>query len=144
MRRGIFVVLKGEKVVLIIEDSFDDAILIRRALSGYEGCRTFLCRNISEARAYLTGAGMYSDRSAYPMPTAVLSDLWLGAESANDFLKWIKMAGEFKGVPVYVMTGAASPRATEAAASLGAEGVLLKSPDIEELKLTLAVVMGGQ
>ena len=84
---------------------------------------------------------MYADRQAYPFPSAVLSDLWLGSESANDFLKWVALAGQFKGVPVYVMTGAASPRATEAAISLGAKGILLKSPDIEELKRTLAVVV---
>ena len=61
---------------LFIEDNSDEAILLEHALSelaephGYR-----VCRNIGEAIAYLSGAGIYGDRARYPLPTVVVSDL---------------------------------------------------------------------
>src|SRR5436305_11482190 len=65
---------------LVLEDDANDALLIRRAFTN-AACRAFVCRNTSEARAYLVGAGMYGNRDRFPFPDIFMTDLRLGDES---------------------------------------------------------------
>ena len=122
------------KNFLVIEDNGDDALLIKRAFHVTDGCRAVVCRNLSEAKAYLQGAGIYSDREKYPFPNAVISDLHLGYESAVDFLRWIKGTEEFRAMPVIVLTVTASTRECAHAIELGALEVLKKPSKYEDLK----------
>jgi DNA-binding response OmpR family regulator len=122
------------KNFLVIEDNADDALLIKRAFSVTQSCHASICRNLSEARAYLQGAGIYSDRQKYPFPNAVISDLHLGFESAVDFLRWIKASEEFKSMPVIVLSGTASTRECALAKDMGALEVLKKPARYEDLK----------
>jgi hypothetical protein len=51
---------------LIVENDPNDAFLIRRALGASERCGlAFICRNPSEARSLLKGAGIYENRDSY-------------------------------------------------------------------------------
>jgi CheY-like chemotaxis protein len=122
------------KTFLVIEDSGDDALLIRRAFRALESCQATICRNLSEAKAYMNGAGMYQDRTKYPFPNAIISDLHLGMESGLDFLKWIKAHPEYKAMPVYVLTGTASTREAFLAREAGAVDVLRKPSKYEDLR----------
>src|SRR5438045_756430 len=92
---------------LVLEDDADDALLIRRAFTN-AACRAFVCRNTSEARAYLMGAGMYADRHRFPSPDIFMTDLRLGDESGVQFLEWIRSQPEFQGLPVVVLSGSFS------------------------------------
>src|SRR5438045_1260493 len=69
------------KTFLILEDDANDALLIRRAFTN-SACWAFVCRNTSEARAYLQGAGMYADRSRFPFPDMYVTNLRSGDETA--------------------------------------------------------------
>jgi hypothetical protein len=71
---------------LIIEDNAQNAILVGRVFQELGTSAAFVCRNNSEAKAYLRGAGMYADRNEFPFPNAVICDLRCGEESGIEFL----------------------------------------------------------
>jgi CheY-like chemotaxis protein len=114
--------------VLVLEDDPNDAILIRRAFTG-AARRAFVCRNTSEARAYFLGAGMYSNRDAFPFPDLFVTDLRLGEESGIQFLAWVRSFEPAKDLPVIVLSGAATPADVLAVQRLRASRVLIKPSD---------------
>src|SRR6476620_521319 len=95
---------------MVVEDDANDAIQIRRIFSSLApACTLFVCRNTSEARAYLKGAGMYADRLTYLMPDTVISDIRLPQESGIDLIRWLRSEQQLADIPVVVLTGAATP-----------------------------------
>jgi len=129
---------KRGKTFLVIEDSADDAALIRRAFESMDLCNAFICRNISEGKAYIQGAGMYGNRGKYPFPNAVICDLLLGEESGLQFLSWLKTKSEFPSLPVVVLSGGASAIEMAQAINQGAADVLRKPARLEDLQIMLA------
>jgi CheY-like chemotaxis protein len=113
---------------LVLEDDANDALLIRRAFTN-AACHAFVCRNTSEARAYLVGAGMYGDRSRFPFPDIFMTDLRLGDESGLQFLEWLRSKDELHELPVIVLSGSPSPKDIAAAKSMGVLRVWHKPRD---------------
>lgn len=132
--------LERGKHFLVIENDPDDAFLIRRAFTTIPHCTSFVCRNTSEAKAYVLGAGLYSRRDTYPLPDTILCDLRLGDESGVQFIEWLFKTDEVKKFPVVVLTGSASPKEMEAAEGLGAKKVLRKPNDVDALRRMLAQI----
>jgi DNA-binding response OmpR family regulator len=128
---------KSSKKFLVIEDNQDDAVLITRAFRATESCRAFVCRNLSEAKAYLLGAGMYANRERYAFPNAVISDMHLGAESGIDLLQWLRGMRELEAMPVFILTGGISSDDELRAKALGAIEILRKPTKYEDLKAML-------
>jgi CheY-like chemotaxis protein len=117
--------------VLVLEDDPGDALLIRRAFQK-AGCDPFICRNTSEATAYLLGSGMYSDRRLYPLPDILITDLRLGQDSGIKLLSWLRST-HLKDLPVVVLSGAATPGDILAVQRLKAERVLIKPSNPDDL-----------
>ena len=113
---------------LVLEDDANDALLIRRAFTN-ASCNAFVCRNTSEARAYLVGAGMYADRTRFPFPDIFMTDLRLGDESGLQFLEWLRKKDDLKELPVIVLSGSATAKDIAAAKNLGAERIWQKPGD---------------
>jgi CheY-like chemotaxis protein len=91
---------------LAIENDPDEAYLLARAFDKlHDVARVYICRNAGEARAYLTGAGMYADRDKYALPEILLSDLDVPMENGLDVLKWIREEPSFKNLPIVVLAG---------------------------------------
>lgn len=130
------------KTFLVIEDSADDAALIRRAFDSMESCRAFICRNISEAKAYIQGAGMYEDRNQFPFPNGVICDMRLGDESGIQFLLWLKNTSGFPKLPVVVLSGEASAKEMAKAINVGADDVLRKPARFEDLRAMMTDLAG--
>src|SRR5258706_1396640 len=130
------------KTFLVIEDSAEDAALIRLAFATVKSCRAFVCRNLSEARAYVHGAGMYADRERYPFPNAVICDLRLGGESGVEFVAWLKSTPNFMSLPIIILSSSPTPKDLIAAKSLGAVDVLQKPARFEDLRAMLADMAG--
>jgi CheY-like chemotaxis protein len=118
---------------LVLEDDANDALLIRRAFTN-AACSAFVCRNTSEARAYLVGAGMYADRMRFPFPDIFITDLRLGDESGLQFLEWMRGKKELKDLPVIVLSGKATAKDISAAKSLGVSRIWNKPGDAVELQ----------
>ena len=121
------------KTILIIEENAATASLIRAAFEKLESCSAFVCRNNSEARAYLLGAGMYRDRREYSFPRAIVSDLGTSDGSGIEFLRWARHEADVGHLPIYVL--AAGSGAQEGVAKeLGATKVFRKPAAPEELQ----------
>ena len=131
---------------MVIEDDANDAFLIRRAFTEENGngkdMFVFVCRNTSEARAYLLGAGMYSDRQKFPFPEVIVSDVRIGEDSGVHFLQWLREIPHLQEIPVIILTGSASQREMEAAKQLGALKVLRKPADTIQLKRSFFLQRG--
>lgn len=121
---------------LIVENDMNDAMLIKRAFSTVsDTVSSFVCRNASEARAYLVGAGMYSNRAAYPLPDAIISDLRMGAETGFDLVQWVRTEESLKAIPMVILSGSGSAAEMERAEKLGISGVYQKPNRLEDLRL---------
>ena len=123
---------------LVVEDDPNDAIQIRRIFSSLEPtCTVSVCRNTSEARAYLKGAGMYADRLTYPMPDTIISDIRLPEESGIDLIRWIRSEEQLADIPVVVLTGAATSVEMQTAKELRVNLILRKPAKSANFKALL-------
>jgi CheY-like chemotaxis protein len=124
---------------LIVENDPNDAFLIRRALEKGNCAPACVCRNVSEAKSYLKGAGMYSNRSKYPVPDVVLTDLRMEDESGIELVEWIRQQEPpLRDTTILILTGSATPLQFDAAEKVGAQGVHRKPSRLEDLQELLA------
>lgn len=120
---------------LIVENDPNDAFLIHRALAAGKCGASFVCRNPSEAKSYLRGAGMYTDRKRFPFPHVLLTDLRMGAESGIELVAWIRaQEPPIKDLKVIILTGSASELQWDAAMKVGAQQVHRKPTRLEDLE----------
>lgn len=128
----------SSKVILVVEDDHEDAMLIEDALRSIGPHTPVICRNASEARAYLKGSGMYAKRAQHPFPDGIVCDMYLGAESGLEFLEWSKASDTFKTLPVMMLTGAASAHELFTARKSGAVKVSRKPERLSDLRQVLS------
>ena len=89
--------------VLLVEDSEDDAILMRHAFDDLGPPRRLhWVNNGNEAILYLCGHRQYSDRNQYPIPALILLDLKLPMQIGFEVLRWIRSYPAFATLPVVV------------------------------------------
>ena len=116
-------------LILLVEDSEDDAFLMNRAL-GAAGVksRLHLARDGQEAKDYLSGAGPFSDRQEFPLPGFVFLDLKLPYFSGFDVLEWMAKKTELSSIFVAVLTSSEEPQDIKTSYRLGARTFLVKPP----------------
>ncbi|MCX7969650.1 MAG: response regulator, partial [Armatimonadetes bacterium] len=122
-------------VILLVEDSNDDALLVERQLqrAGVE-FELHVVNDGDEAICYLAGDGEYSDRNKFPLPSLVLLDLHMPGKSGFDVLSWIRDQPSLQSIPVVVLTASDDYESVQRALSLGANHYLLKPPSAESLR----------
>jgi CheY-like chemotaxis protein len=128
-------VSRGE-AVLVIDDSEDDTLLVRRAM---ENCCPSVgqMRSVSDVEAaqrYLEGVGEYADRTGHPMPRLIFLDLFLKRGNGRAFLEWAKAHPRFKVIPIVALSGDISERHATEILAQGANAVMAKGADYNELK----------
>jgi CheY-like chemotaxis protein len=130
-----------ELTVLLVEDSAEDAFFVRRALrkSEFNG----EIRHVTDGQQaidYLSGASGFTDRSRFPFPDVVLTDLKMPRVTGFELLQWIREDKRFQNLPVAVLTSSQLDEDRSRAESLLACAYLVKDillRDRSELMATL-------
>jgi two-component system response regulator len=117
------------KTVLLIED---DPVYAEFIASGVArlGLRLYHVSTLERALAYVRGEPPYSDRSAYPLPGAVLLDVSLGGGKSWPVLEFLRDNGhlEHEAIRVVMLTASERPEDLQEALRLGALSYVVKSP----------------
>ena len=94
-----------ETNVLLVEDTEEHAVLMRRALErGKVKPRLFWITDGKEALDFLHNLGIYADRQANPAPDLILLDLKLPKVSGLEILEQIKSEEKLREIPVVILT----------------------------------------
>ena len=96
---------KRETNILLVEDTEEHAVLMRRALErGKLKPRLFWITDGKAALDFLHNRGVYADGEANPRPDLILLDLKLPKVSGLEVLKHIKGEEKLREIPVVVLT----------------------------------------
>ncbi|MEO5803529.1 MAG: response regulator [Verrucomicrobiota bacterium] len=127
--------------ILVAEDNADDALILERTLRKV-GIRNpiQIVRDGSEAIAYLKGSGPYHDRTAFPFPGVVITDLKMPKVNGFEVLKWLKNHPECSVIPVVVLTGSAIESDVVLAHQLHANCYLQKPTSADEFARMLQLL----
>src|ERR1051325_9982771 len=95
--------LNGEEIVLVVEDDTNDAFFIKRAFqsAGIER-PAHICENGRDGINYLRGEGAYADRTRFPHPHFILTDLKMPVASGFELLEWLQNHPSFQVIPTIV------------------------------------------
>ncbi|HEV2391186.1 MAG TPA: response regulator [Verrucomicrobiae bacterium] len=124
--------MPDQAVFLLVEDSEDDVLLIRRAFIQARVLNPLaIVKTGEQAIAYLSGYGRYADRGGYPVPSVVLLDLKMPGMDGFQVLEWIRRQETFKDLRVIILTSSDLMRDVTKAYELGADSFLIKPLDFE-------------
>ena len=125
-----------DPIVLLADDSENDALLARIVFerAGYVAPLQFV-RSGEEAIAYLSGEGVFQNRTQFPLPTVLLLDLNMARQSGLDVLAWIRRQPELKRLRVYILSASSRPADIQLAYEWGANSYLVKPGTLDEMKV---------
>ncbi len=83
-----------------------------------------------ETTAHLRGAGAYSDRKLFPLPTVVLLDLNMPKENGLEMLEWIRKQPRLGRIRVSILSASGRQEDVDRAFDLGANSSLVKISQI--------------
>ena len=112
---------KEKYLVLMVDDSEDDCLLIRAAVE--QMGRLHLIGSVAngeEVIAYLKGTGQYADRAVHPVPDLLLLDLKMPGKDGFQVLEWLQTQ-PFPDMIVVVLSGCEHSTDLKRALDLGAD-----------------------
>ena len=126
--------MNSPATILLVEDNEDDVFLFRRTFKKAQLTNPLhVMTDGQQAIDYLSGAGLYQDRGAYPLPSIIFLDLKLPYLNGFEILSWIQSRSEFKSIVVVVLTSSPEEKDYQRASYLGARSYLVKPPKPEML-----------
>ncbi|HEY9155912.1 MAG TPA: response regulator [Opitutaceae bacterium] len=130
-----------DELIGLVEDNEDDVFFMRRALKGAGiTSKVHVMTDGQSASDYLTGAGEYSDRSKFPIPSLVFLDLKLPYCTGFEVLEAMRKHGTLAKTQVIILTSSPEERDRSRARELGAAAYLVKPPTPTMLKEVLATI----
>ena len=130
------------KTVLLVEDSSDDALIMKMACQRTGIPHTLRAVTDGEAAIeYLMGKGIYADRVAYSLPDLIFLDIRLPKRTGHEVLEWIRSQPELRSLPVVVLTTSKEPSDISRAYSLGVTSYLRKIPEVAEFGQAVRVIL---
>jgi len=126
--------MSARSLILLVEDSRDDAFFLRRAFLKAGLSHPIVdVRNGQQAVNYLSGNASYADRSLYPLPKLVLVDLKMPLMDGFELLAWLQSRPELERLPVIVISSSDHASDMAKAIKLGAKDYFVKPNSPEEL-----------
>lgn len=126
---------------LVINDDFEECLLMERVFRGQLGNGvTHFVSNGSEGIVYLMGEGKYSNRTAFPYPSMILTDLKMAEGDGFTLLEHLKTNPAWAVIPTIVLSSSDDADDVRTAYALGASSYHLKPNNFGELRLQLEVL----
>ena len=123
----------GDKVILLVEDSVDDAELTLRVLRKHNlANKVVVARDGVEALDWLFGTGAYEGRDPSDLPAVVLLDLKLPKVDGFQVLKRIRSDERTKLLPVVILTSSKEEEDLFNGYELGANSYVQKPVDFSQ------------
>ena len=117
----------SDRAALLVEDDPNDVLFMRRAWREVGvAVPLMVVEDGEKAVAYLSGTGVYADRSRYPMPSLVLLDLKIPLLPGLEVLRWIREASPRRDLSVCILTSSEEPADVAAARALAVADYIVK------------------
>ena len=133
---------EGTGTILIVEDEEHDVEFLRRALHRAGVANPVQCvSNGEQAIAYLSGDGEYADRTRYPVPVVMVTDLKMPQMGGLELLRWVKSNPKYRVIPTIVLTSSTSEADVLDAYTHGVSGYFVKPVrfgDLEDVAKSIA------
>jgi len=129
----------GSILWLVAEDSNDEFFLLQRACSELSPApKLRRANNGVEAQKYLAGERPFGDRSAYPLPALVVSDLNMPLMNGLELLDWFKAQAWKPTISFVLLTSSKDQNDIDQAQERGADEYLVKPGRFGDLEETVA------
>ena len=116
--------------LLYAEDEENDVLFLERAFKLAGSSHSLKAvPDGAQALEYLTGEGIFADRTRHPFPDLILLDINMPKKSGLDVLEWLRSQPRYKSLPALILTSSSRPEDMEKARQLGADDYLLKPSD---------------
>ena len=116
--------------ILYAEDEENDVLFLERAFKLAGSSHSLKAvPDGAQALEYLTGEGIFADRTRHPFPDLILLDINMPKKSGLDVLEWLRSQPRYKSLPALILTSSSRPEDMEKARQLGADDYLLKPSD---------------
>jgi CheY-like chemotaxis protein len=118
---------KDKYSILLVDDSDDDRLFIRRAIS--KNLRLEIIGEVcdgEQAISYLAGRGEYADREKHPLPDGMLLDLKMPKRTGHEVLQWMR-GQPFDEIFVAVVSGSFLPEDVARSMAYGANAYFKKT-----------------
>lgn len=119
--------LKEKYSLLLVDDSEDDRLFIRRAI--LKQPRLTIVGEVcdgEEAICYLGGRGIYQDREKHPLPDAMLLDLKMPKRTGHEVLQWLH-SQPYDEMFIAVVSGSFLPEDVARSMAYGAHAYFKKT-----------------
>ena len=121
--------------ILVVEDEPNDRILIEEAFRwAAPDAQVHFVQEGSQAIAYLSGEGPYSDRARYPFPTLITTDLRMPGMDGFALIEHLKSNPAWAAFPIVVLSGSTHPGDIQRAYLLGVSSFHQKPNNFSELR----------
>ena len=121
------------KTVLLVEDNPGDVFLLQRACERVGVTEQIqVARDGEEAFAYLSGSDEFADRSKYPWPSILITDLKMPKLDGLELFKQVRSLPGCRDLRVSILCASATDAEMSEAALLGVHGVFIKPLKFEE------------
>ena len=128
---------------LLVEDTQDDVILIRRAFEKAKITNPLhVVSTGEEAILYFRGEGCYANRDEFPLPALVLLDLKLPVKDGFEVLGWIRSQPTLRALRVVVLTSSERFEDLDRACRLGSNSILVKPLEFSRLVEVMEALKG--
>jgi DNA-binding response OmpR family regulator len=125
---------KGLRVVWIVDDDDEMSHAVKLMLQLLDFSVEIFRDARSTARQLMSGG----------RPDAILLDINMPEVSGIDFLEFMRMRSELKGIPVVMLSSETTDIQVDEAMDLGADGFVFKPVTIDELEEALKRAIGRE
>ena len=121
--------------ILLVDDDADCRMLIRDAIAECKvSNKVYEVENGAEALDFLYRRGRFSD---VPRPGLIYMDIEMPAMDGQETLRHVRADGQFREIPVVMMTGVADEGQMKLAAANGANSYTIKPANAEQFLRTV-------